>query len=247
MRLFEVENLSTMISEYRDFINENCQPYLSMIEDPIKYKMLRGTNGKKSGDIIHTRPDRKPLHSSKFIHDIFEISFKQTGITANRSNSIFTTGYYNSALAFGSVYVVYPIGDFDFSWSPKVEDLQADANFWKHLKLDTDQITLEDLNPISQLYSSWSKFNPFFMPENLTEYLRQTSNSLTTSMFETLVDHMPEEKLYRILDYSAITGWIKDRYQTTDLQAAISSGYEIMVKCEKYLILDRETNFQVWQ
>lgn len=122
IELFESNPLAGLKdAEILELIKRDCQPFLKHHPDGL---MFRGMKNKGVGAFKQSvRGDRKPknmlpeLHSK--IDDWFQTKF---GIKA-RSETVFVTGDFNDARSYGKAYAVFPIGEFDFVWSPEVGDL----------------------------------------------------------------------------------------------------------------------------
>ena len=75
--------------------------------------------------------DRRPQEMDPLDHDYLNQYFTQE-YGAPFRNAIFVSGDFNSAGYFGRVYSIFPIGEFKFLWSPRIDDL----NFAHHDLLD---------------------------------------------------------------------------------------------------------------
>lgn len=110
-----------------NLIKENCQPYLE--QNPRLIPMFRGS--KYTGDNIFAKPirnDRKPKDLDAKWTAMWNEGLASRGIKANRTNSAFCTGDKHFAVQYGEPFVVFPIGDFDYSWLPYVRDLYRDIS-----------------------------------------------------------------------------------------------------------------------
>lgn len=157
--------------QIREFVEKNCQQYLNEIDDtPTQYVMWRGISKRDEYDylVVNTRTDRRPLGTDIKVHNKFVKAFRKNDFIANRNNSVFCTGNRHEAQQYGLVYAMFPIGRFDYTWSPYVEDLI---------------IVSRD------------------MPEDISEF-------------------------------------VKENYQDYDIISAIESGNEIMISCDKVLLVN---------
>lgn len=68
------------------------------------------------------REDRQPKDSGKAITELFNIAIDSEGGTANRGNAIFVSGNARTASIYGEVYVVLPMGDFNYTWHEFIDD-----------------------------------------------------------------------------------------------------------------------------
>ena len=113
-----------------DSIIRDCKPFLKEIDYEVdKYKLYRGTTG--SDSIISVKPvfkqyarlnDRKPMNSSRVMHDFLNSWFEKNYGHPFR-NGVFVTGDMNFAENYGFINVIFPIGEFEYLWSPTYEDL----------------------------------------------------------------------------------------------------------------------------
>ncbi|WP_415396242.1 hypothetical protein [Sulfurimonas sp. CS5] len=87
-------------------------------------KLYRGFKNLPQIDtIITTRKNRKPKHLPLELHEkVDEYFFNKFGIKF-RSQSVFCTGKMKSALDYGKVAIIEPVGHFEICWSPKCYDL----------------------------------------------------------------------------------------------------------------------------
>lgn len=68
------------------------------------------------------RDNRAPKDSSKAITKVFNLAIESEGGTANRNNSIFVSGSARTASIYGEVYVLFPMGDFNYTWHELIDD-----------------------------------------------------------------------------------------------------------------------------
>jgi len=105
-----------------NIINE-CSEFLQEINYDLVYKLFRGIPklnslyGKK-----HTRTDRRPMSNDYRTHEYFNLYFKRKYGVAFRS-SVFATGRAAAAITYGTLVNIFPIGKFDYLWSPDITDL----------------------------------------------------------------------------------------------------------------------------
>lgn len=112
-----------------DMIKKYCRPWLTQagteqflsrgIREPWRPE---GTSRVKVF-VKNIRTDRKPRDSSKKAHRIFNMLIDMVGGVANRSNSMFAHITDSYAGLYGRYYVVFPVGEFHYTWSPEFKDL----------------------------------------------------------------------------------------------------------------------------
>ena len=117
------------IKNIAEKIVNDCDPFLSEIDYNYRtYKLYRGINS--SDSILRASPvlkkqrrdDRKPLDSNKIMHIAFNKVLEEVYGQPYR-NAVFVVGDPNQAEPYGSLYVVFPIGYFEFVWSTVVKDV----------------------------------------------------------------------------------------------------------------------------
>lgn len=108
-----------------DYIKTNCKPWLSQTNNGRLY-VYRGFSNESSLPMPAftkaVRPDRVPRDSSKDWHMNIDYAIRIAGKKANRSNSLFTTGDEDQASEYGAVFVVLPIGAFNYTWHTDISD-----------------------------------------------------------------------------------------------------------------------------
>ena len=121
--------------QFFDFVEKikaDCMPYLKSIDYAVdRLQLLRGVI-KTTKPYIHKRvrlEDRTPKDTPEKVHNwINEYFIEKFGQPFR--NSMFATADYDQANEYatggmrtGATYVVFPTGDFQFIWSPRVGDL----------------------------------------------------------------------------------------------------------------------------
>jgi hypothetical protein len=135
MRLYEVVRKSYAPQAYSEdtktlieYIIANCKPWMQAAYGEVawrgvrKYKWLTRGETAPNAFVRNTRSDRVPKDSDKKLHKLYNLWIRLAGGVANRSNSIFVSGNRREAHAYGKVYAVYPIGQFNYTWSPRLDD-----------------------------------------------------------------------------------------------------------------------------
>jgi hypothetical protein len=108
-------------------IKKDCQPYINILKKlSFKYYLLSGRQlgyGSLNFDKKKIRTDRKPKDTPIEIHEwIDDWFYKKFGIKA-RSSTLFCTSDKSFAISYGKIYYIFPIGDFEFIWNTKKQDL----------------------------------------------------------------------------------------------------------------------------
>lgn len=106
------------------FIKSQCQPWLAEAGD-LATKMYRGVLLHNKQDLpfqMPIRADRRSRDNKRETTSALNAAIAEKGLVANRSNSIFCTGALETAASYGLPHVVIPIGKFNYTWSPVMED-----------------------------------------------------------------------------------------------------------------------------
>lgn len=104
-------------------IQKDCGPVLKELKNANDF-LYRGMT--RQGYFLKkkVRTNRQPLTTSKKLHQMFDMYFKGKFGWNARSNGLFVTGSSNDAASYGpKTYMIFPIGNFKYIWSPEVGDL----------------------------------------------------------------------------------------------------------------------------
>ena len=108
-------------SQIASIIKRDCLPFLREIGD--KLPLYRGILSRHSTLTRRkVRKDRIPKDTSKEVHHVLNLAFKQLSGINYRSEAVFVTHNKNVALDYGAIHMIFPIGNFDYAWSPKIND-----------------------------------------------------------------------------------------------------------------------------
>lgn len=198
------------------FIHANCKPYLRALSGvPLSntFNLWRGSKlGEyEPGDVVKTRKNRNPLDSSAEFHNFVDNIFLKKFKHNFRSNAVFCTGNKPDAEHYGSAYMVVPMGNFRFLWSPKIADLYSSLG-------DTYDDFEDTVRDMKHMYVK----NKFLPPDKMKSVMADIMKSA-------------EEK------------FLKDtQYTDKDLVAAIKKKNEVMIACDKYLMIPRYVFDENW-
>ena len=160
----------------------------------------------------NVRKDRQPKDTSKAVHGVFDEYFEKHFGLKMRSESIFTTSDISTASEYGQPYMVIPIGDYSYCWSPKVEDLTS----YYDREINVRVKKMYDVGEIQE-YDA--------------EMLVKINSILPASVWN--IDKVG-------FDYKKLIFDILDdaKYKDTGLKNAISSNHELMIACDSYYVLN---------
>lgn len=109
-----------------DRLRKECSVWYSQCNGG-KRMLFRGTSAAGSTFVkVKVRQDRRPMDTGQERHDAFNQIIADKGLVANRSNSLFCTTDRGTASEYGNECVIFPIGMFNYTWSPKYRDWTND-------------------------------------------------------------------------------------------------------------------------
>ena len=141
MRLYELEAVDPqfrekVIKDIAKTILGNCSQYLKAIGFPKNSTnwLLRGESGSPSQKPIDTlttpltvRSDRRPRNTPLQVHQYVDewLAGPAGGHFGwnPRSAGLFTVGRFSIAADYGVVHAVFPIGNFNYLWAEKINDM----------------------------------------------------------------------------------------------------------------------------
>ncbi len=105
------------------FIKKECKPWFKESNSG-KSKFYRGFQ-KGANEVAFTkkvRSNRRPKDSGAREHDGFNALIKLGGGKANRSNAVFASSDRYVAEEYGQVFVVIPVGEYNYTWHTYYDD-----------------------------------------------------------------------------------------------------------------------------
>ena len=139
------------------YIKQHAKKWLSLSNNGelVVYRGTRSSPPPASGPrkpepyfIKDTKIDRPPRDTALDVHLAYNAMIKAVGGIANRNNSIFVSGNKPTAQAYGVTYVLIPLGEFHWTWSPEWDDWTFDVrtdNLGKLLRPDLVTKQTQDL------------------------------------------------------------------------------------------------------
>lgn len=223
------------------FIKKNCSEYLRENPDWMNSPLYRGISDSEDIIIKNIRTDREPTDMKRYFHDLYDDTLKKAGFVARRSNSMFVTGHKSVADQYGYTMVIFPIGNFEYTWSSSYSDL---LNVLPTIYLnggiafknaDKDVLTIDDLDLLpSELgdYKVPKKFSFNYMKDVI---FKETGNNIRLWLRSDDID-----EVFRKLeiDQNVLIDNFKNYYSNNDLEDAIESGSEIMIAGTSYLAIE---------
>lgn len=107
-------------------LHRDCEDWLTEAGAHPLYRGVRNPPTQTSPVQIRTvRQDRRPLHAPPGWDEAMRNEIDRRGLVANRHNSMFATTSYEISTAFGTPTIVFPVGRFNYTWSPAAKDPYA--------------------------------------------------------------------------------------------------------------------------
>lgn len=129
-------------AEIARVLSVDCKYYLNEIKseflsrDPrwsMFYRGIREHKVNSNIESIQPRKDREPLDMPVAVHDDLDRLFKKKFGWFVRSEGVFVTPSPLNAYGYGKACIFFPIGNYKYVWSPKIEDLYVYLKSEKHL------------------------------------------------------------------------------------------------------------------
>lgn len=126
MRLHEliIEQDSNYYDQLDAFITQkiipDCKPFLGELgwSGPFLYRGIDEKRTQKHFTRQPVRKNRRPMDTPQEMHQAADNWFVEHYGYPFRRAGLFTTGNINQAVDYGRAYMVFPIGDFQYVWSP---------------------------------------------------------------------------------------------------------------------------------
>jgi hypothetical protein len=126
MRLYEILSNGNDLSNIISILKKDCAPFIEVLKKNHGKPLFRGSDSGKPDNgqikLISPRVNRKPKDTPNDIHNFMNRQFEAKFGFPYR-DGIFVTGVQRTAAFYGSVCVVFPIGELKYIWSDLVDDL----------------------------------------------------------------------------------------------------------------------------
>jgi hypothetical protein len=121
-----------------EIVKNKCSQSLSAMAKAKKF-MFRGIpmKGNDATPIMfhgRSRENRMPMSTNENISAILDDGLKASGFKAIRSNSIFCTSNESFASYYGSLYYIFPVDGFAFTWNKNYQDFYVDYMYGAFVK-----------------------------------------------------------------------------------------------------------------
>lgn len=237
-----------------DLIIKDCQPFLEQINYKVKrlplYRGLkqikRDDRGKFEEGLMlkrKVRKDRQPKDMSKQDVSIMDQVFVNHFGYPYRTQALFTTGSYNIADNYGQVFLIFPIGQFNFLWDKESGDMfEGDLH---------DHIT--DLRHHNRAINRFKeKYQQ--LQQDLEKYKQRLEKTKSPEAKEDIGNYIEDVEAELQDTHENMTDY-QERFEKTKKQAqqhikknlsqknlpeAIRSGHEIMIATDYYYMIPEQ-------
>lgn len=220
MRLFEVVESNEDPALVARTILTSCKPFLEQSEFAKNGRTLkRGTNSLHNVEVKTVRTDRKPRDSAPWQHGLYTEILRRAGAVANRHNSLFCTTNWMTAETFGSVHVIFPLGDFDYTYIENVKDVTE-----TYPSIDL----LPDYNKIAREEYEIAEREAAGKP-GISYELASARHRINMNWYNK--PYVPNQWDWEAIDRDITSKVVHD----TNLPLAMDHGWELMIACDKYI------------
>lgn len=213
------KNCSQIIKVYKE-INRN-----NFNQNKFLYRGIRS-----SDDALYGKPydARKPKDSDGELHELLNNAMDSAGLQAKRDNSTFMTGDRSQASGYGnSLYIMFPVDGFKFTWSKREKDLVLDSSKRKDM-MDNNVVT-----EIIELIQNAKEENPDLPISDPTDlfYFGSSYHSDYRTIENLYKQGLLPDRVGKLLGELINNKSILEYFQFTDqdIFAAINSKKEIYV------------------
>lgn len=186
-----------------DLFLKDCAPFLREIRGiPAKYLPKHGTNtAPDHWDIVQQKIRRGPRDSSAEMHDAVNDIFDQKFNWHARTDAIFISGDAQRSRSYGPLCTIFPIGEYDYLWSPQVEDLYVEYTLAK----DKYLVPERDIN-----YSEVRRLATQDTIEKVRHAHWHFNDALQDGLRDGFEIMLRAKKYYFIADWSPVHTWLID-------------------------------------
>ena len=189
-------------------IYKNSKPWFSEAGNELIYRGVKGF-GLNPKLAFRGKPRTKRITQDTPVEfqNIVDSILKELGFKALRGNSFYVTGNRLATDDYGDIYVIFPIGNFDYTWSPKIRDL-----YFKFFKQ----------------FGTGDGIIDKFLPKDNRIYTNSTKSVA--------------KDWFKMVDQNKLRKFLQKSYRSTNLEGAVNSNSEIMLKSDYYAIQERFFN-----
>ena len=223
---------------------KNCKEIIKVYKELNRNDFSKGKflyrGIKSSDDALYGKPfdARKPKDSNRDLHELVNGTINKLGFTANRENAMFVTGDRSQASGYGnSLYIMFPVDGFTFTWSQTVKDLVLDSSKRRDM-MNQDAIQqIRNLAMDAKKNSADPSLFPITYPEDLF-YDGYKYDADVSTISRMIKDGILPKETQKLLDSVLTDDSIQDHFKFTDQNFfnAILSEKEIYIRGDYYAV-----------
>ena len=160
---------------------------------------------------------RGSVDSSPAMQDAWNALIAKKGFIANRDNSIFVTGERSMATNYGHAFVIYPIGDYDYTWHVDIQDGY--------------RVELEMNEYINDSINKFYGFDIDKIGHNIEKDYDYQNSAEATFRYGDKSQIWKNELIYRAFS---------EGMKNTGLEKALASEHEIYLRAASYVAVSSE-------
>lgn len=243
------DKYTELAASIRAELIQDCQPWFKLSEGSRGFRGMRNRgaqhNNKATEQDIHkikfVRTDRTAADNPQEMTNAIDDSLDKLGYNfVHRENALFVVGDSGEASGFGTVYRIFPIGDFQFVWNPQMQDPWGEYDNSTFHNWDNKTRTSAEENLMSDLqfkYKSYAKE----MGTNILNFEEWTKDFLNNNSFEEEIEYELGQGQYdKTFDLDLFWDEAGQYYTNEDLESALQSGNEIMIRVGSYHAIHNE-------
>lgn len=211
----------------------HCEPWIREAQGHLTFRGTDRTNNRPAFT-RRVRDDRKPRDSGPEENQLFEFFLEAAGSSARRHNSLYVTGREDYADSYGFPHVVYPMGNFSYTWLPGVSDWGILANMMAHPP--SRQWIVPERMAQTQWFQHLTQHSMSEFPKSWETILHEEG---PITLAKVMIRDGRRHPSIKITD-SAIYDTERIRQDVKvdqGLPEALKTGAEIMVRCNQALYL----------
>jgi hypothetical protein len=136
-----------------DLVEKNCGQFLQAAKESGRF-LYRGMTTTNVALLGRSHLRRRPLDSEPYFQDLWDTLLTQMGFQALRRNSIFCIADEYHAESYGTLYLIFPLDGFSYTYS-KWEDVELDREVFQNaFQTKATRTFLDQLNTWLQQSSS---------------------------------------------------------------------------------------------
>lgn len=223
-----VQAADTDVGKLLKTVEKECSDVLAAFRSS-KTVLYRGVKSGKTNPpayVGRSRSNRQTLNSTSQAQQVYDVALQKMGITALRSNSIFTTTDLAQASGYGNaLYVIIPKNGFQFSWTTEDPDVVID---------DASKLFKEDV--LDKVDASVTRFLGSKTPVNVfSDNLRYRGYEYAIAYLKGInfpPATIAKIRLEALIDYDYIKGEMGPTNK--NFKAALANGGEVLISGEYY-------------